>query len=221
MKQNFSIAIDGPSSSGKSTVAKIIAEKLDILHLNTGSMYRAVSYYFIKNNLDFNNQDVVNQHIDKIEIDVKFENGEQADYLNNQYVTPYLRANEVSVGASVVSQFPRVRAMAVALQQRVASLIPTIMEGRDITTVVLPDSKNKFFITASVEERAKRRYKENIGKNIETDFDKLLVEMKQRDERDSTRKESPLKLAQDATFIDTTSLSVEEVAEVILKKIKR
>lgn len=220
MEKLFSIAIDGPSSSGKSTVAKLLAKKLNILHLNTGSMYRAVSYYFIKNKLDFNNEKTVNKHLDKINIEVKFENGEQADYLNGEYVTPYLRENQVSVGASVVSQFAAVREMAVALQQRVAKQIPTIMEGRDITTVVLADSKNKFFLTADVEERAKRRFKENLEKNIKTDYEVLLQELKQRDHRDSTRKTSPLVLAPDAMMIDSSHLSAQEVADIIFKNLK-
>lgn len=217
----YSIAIDGPSSSGKSTVAKALAKKLGILHLNTGSMYRAVAYYFIKNGLDFNKEEVINANLDNINIEVKFEEGLQTDYLNGTLVTPFLRENEVSVGASVVSQFPKVRQMAVALQQKVAKQIPTIMEGRDITTVVLPDSKNKFFLTASLEERTKRRYRENQEKNIATDYEELYKEMKERDERDSTRKESPLKVAHDAIMIDSSLLSAEEVAEIIFKNLKK
>ncbi len=221
MNDIFSIAIDGPSSSGKSTVAKLLAKKLGILHLNTGSMYRAISLYFINRKLDYTNEDIINAHLDKIQIEVKFEDGAQADYLNGEYVTPFLRANEVSIGASVVSQFQRVRQMAVNLQQRVASQMSTIMEGRDITTVVLPESKNKFFLTASLEERTKRRYKENMEKNIKTDYQELFNEMKERDERDSTRKESPLKVASDAIVIDSSLLSSEEVANIIFKNLKR
>lgn len=221
MTELFSIAIDGPSSSGKSTVAKLLSKKLGILHLNTGSMYRAVGLYFIRNNLDFYNEKIVNSNLDKINIEVKFENGAQADYLNGEYVTPFLRDNEVSVASSVVSQYGRVRNMAVALQQKVASQIPTVVEGRDITTVVLPDSKNKFFLNASLEERTKRRFKENTEKNIKTNYEELYEEMKQRDHRDSTRKESPLKIAKDATVIDSTLLSAEEVAEIIFKNLKK
>lgn len=221
MNDIFSIAIDGPSSSGKSTVAKLLAKKLGILHLNTGSMYRAISLYFINRKLDYTNEDIINAHLDKIQIEVKFEDGAQADYLNGEYVTPFLRANEVSIGASVVSQFQRVRQMAVNLQQRVASQMSTIMEGRDITTVVLPESKNKFFLTASLEERTKRRYKENMEKNIKTDYQELFNEIKERDERDSTRKESPLKVASDAIVIDSSLLSSEEVANIIFKNLKR
>lgn len=221
MEQIFSIAIDGPSSSGKSTVAKALAQKLGILHLNTGSMYRAISLYFIRKGLDYTNEDVVNAHLDNINIEVKFENGAQADYLNGENVSNHLRENEVSVGASVVSQFARVRQMAVSLQKKVASQISTIMEGRDITTVVLPDSKNKFFLTASLDERTKRRYKENIEKGIETNYEELYKEMKERDERDSNRKESPLKIAPDAIVIDSSLLNAQEVAEIIFKNLKR
>lgn len=220
MKENYSIAIDGPSSSGKSTVAKAISEKLGILHLNTGSMYRTVAYYFLKNNLDYNNEQVVNSHIDNIEIVVKYENGEQTDYLNGELVTPFLRSNEVSVGASIVSQFEKVREKAVAIQQDVAKNINVIMEGRDIGTVVLPNSEYKFFLTASAEERTNRRYKENIQKGIPTDYQTLLQEVKERDHRDTTRSHSPLKQADDAVFVDSTNMTINEVVDYIFSYIK-
>ncbi|MGI5842061.1 MAG: (d)CMP kinase [Christensenellales bacterium] len=220
MAEIFSIAIDGPSSSGKSTVASAVAKRLGILHVNTGSMYRAVAYYFIKNGLDYNNEKVVNAHLDDIHIEVKFEDGKQADYLNGEYVTPFLRANEVSVGSSVVSQFARVRHMTVEIQREVASHTSCIMEGRDITTVVLPNSKNKFFLTASAEERAKRRFKENLEKGIESNFEQLYKEVVERDQRDENRTVSPLRQAEDAVLIDATNLTVDEVIETVVKNLK-
>lgn len=220
MKEHFSIAIDGPSSSGKSTVAKAISEKLGILHLNTGSMYRAVAYFFIKNNLDYNDEQVVERHIDDIDIQVKYENGAQADYMNGEMVTPYLRENEVSVGASVVSQFGRVRDKAVAIQRAVAENLSVIMEGRDITTVVLPDAEYKFFLTASPEERTNRRYKENMEKGIPTDYETLLKEVKERDYRDTHREHSPLKQADDAVLVDSTNMKIQEVIDFMLSYIK-
>ena len=221
MTKQLTIAIDGPSSSGKSTVASIIGGKLGILHLNTGSMYRAVAYYFISKQLDYNNEQVVIEHLGNIAIDVKYNNGHQEDYLNGQLVTPFLRTNEVSVGASVVSQFGKVREMAVAIQQKVASQMSVIMEGRDIGTVVLPNATNKFFLTATAEERTNRRYKENLEKGIETDYEKLLLEVKERDFRDTTRAHSPLKQADDAVFVDSTNMSIEQVVETMLLKINK
>lgn len=220
MVKHYSIAIDGPSSSGKSTVADVVAEKLGILHLNTGSMYRAVAYYFLKNNLDYNNEVVVNQNIDKINIDIKFSDGHQQDYLNGELVTPYLRTNEISVASSVISQYDKVRQKAVFLQRNVAKNMNVIMEGRDIGTVVLPESENKFFLTATSEERTRRRYKENLEKGIPTDYNVLLQEVKERDLRDTTRAHSPLKQADDAVYIDSTNLSVSQVVDVIMKNLK-
>lgn len=221
MTEHFSIAIDGPSSAGKSSVADIVAKKLGILHLNTGSMYRAVAYYCLKNEIDYKNEQVVNEHLDKIKIEIKFIDGHQADFVNDEYVTPHLRTNEISVGASVVSQYDKVRKTAVAIQREVAERISVIMEGRDIGTVVLPESKNKFFLTATSEERTARRYKENMEKGIPTDYNVLLAEVKERDIRDTTRAHSPLKQAEDAIFIDSTNLSLDEVVDIIIKNLKR
>jgi cytidylate kinase len=221
MTQHITIAIDGPSSSGKSTVASMIAKKLGILHLNTGSMYRAVAYYFISSGLDYNDENVVNQHLPNIHIDVKHENGQQQDYLNNQLVTPFLRTNEVSVGASIVSQYGKVREMAVSIQRKVASQMSVIMEGRDIGTVVLPNATNKFFLTASAEERTNRRYKENLEKGIATDYNQLLIEVKERDLRDTTRAHSPLKQAPDAVFVDSTNMTIEQVVQTMMEHINK
>jgi cytidylate kinase len=221
MTQHITIAIDGPSSSGKSTVASMIAKKLGILHLNTGSMYRAVAYYFISQNLDYNDENVVNQHLPNIHIDVKYENGQQQDYLNEQLVTPFLRTNEVSVAASIVSQYGKVREMAVSIQRKVASQMSVIMEGRDIGTVVLPNATNKFFLTASAEERTNRRYKENLEKGIATDYNQLLIEVKERDLRDTTRAHSPLKQAPDAVFVDSTNMTIEQVVQTMMEHINK
>lgn len=221
MTQHITIAIDGPSSSGKSTVASMIAKKLGILHLNTGSMYCAVAYYFISSGLDYNDENVVNQHLPNIHIDVKHENGQQQDYLNNQLVTPFLRTNEVSVGASIVSQYGKVREMAVSIQRKVASQMSVIMEGRDIGTVVLPNATNKFFLTASAEERTNRRYKENLEKGIATDYNQLLIEVKERDLRDTTRAHSPLKQAPDAVFVDSTNMTIEQVVQTMMEHINK
>lgn len=220
MTKNLTITIDGPSSSGKSTIAEIISKKLGILHLNTGSMYRAVAYYFIKAGLDYNDEKTVEDHIDKIDIDVKYENGNQVDYLNGEAVTKFLRTDDVSVGASIVSQFGGVREKAVRIQRAAAKNMSVIMEGRDIGTVVLPEAENKFFLTASAEERTQRRFKENISKGLETNYDTLLQEVKERDIRDTTRSHSPLRQAEDANLVDSTDMTIEEVVNKIISMLK-
>lgn len=221
MAEYVSIAIDGPSSSGKSTVADAVALKTGFLHLNTGSMYRTVAYYCLKNGIDYDNEELVESFLDKINIEIKYVDGHQADFLNGEFVTPFLRTNEISVASSVVSQYDKVRQMAVRIQRDVASKMNVIMEGRDIGTVVLPNSKNKFFLTATSEERTKRRYKENLEKGIPTDYETLLKEVKERDVRDTTRAHSPLKQAEDAIKIDSTNKTIDEVVEIIIKNLKK
>ncbi len=220
MKNYYTIAIDGPSGSGKSTITRMLSEKLGILAFNTGSMYRTIALYFIEKGLDFNNIDLVIDHLKNIKIEVKVENGKQIDILNGRVVTPFLRTNEISKASSIVSQIGAVREMAVKIQRDFALKNSVIMEGRDIGTVVIPNSKYKFFITANPEERAKRRANENVERGLESDYTKILREVQERDLRDISREHSPLKQAEDAIFIDTTNLSIEEVVEKILKFVK-
>lgn len=218
--EKITIALDGPSSSGKSTVAKKVSEALGILHLNTGNMYRTVAYFFLKNKLNYNDEKIVFSYLDKIKIDVKYHNGQQIDLLDGENVSKFLRSNEVSVVSSIVSQYKGVREMAVKIQRQVANDMSVIMDGRDIGTVVLPNAKYKFFLTASLNERAKRRYNENLQKGIITSLSQVQKELKERDERDISRKNSPLKPANDSITIDCTHLNADEVCQIILKKIK-
>lgn len=220
MDQHITIAIDGPSGSGKSSVAKIVSEKLGILHLNTGSMYRMVALYFLRNKLDYNDPEIVENNIKDINIEVKYENNEQADYLNGEFVSNILRTDDISTAASVVSQFSHVREKAVAIQKAIAKKISVIMEGRDIGTVVLPDSKNKFFLTATSEERAKRRYKQNLEMGISCEYEKILQDVKDRDVRDTTRSHSPLKQADDAIYIDSTNMTIDQVVNFVISHLK-
>ena len=215
------IGIDGPASSGKSTIASILAKHFNILHLNTGSMYRAFAFYCKKNNVCFDNEADVVEVINKCDLNIKFENGIQQDYIDNILVTPFLRDEEIGKGSSVVSQYANVRKRAVEIQRYIAENMSVVMEGRDITSEVLPNADFKFFITATAEERANRRYKELIEKNIACDYSTILKEVKERDFRDTTRKNSPLKLVPDAIYIDTTNLNVQEVIEIIVNNIEK
>lgn len=207
------IAIDGPAGSGKSTVAKQLAKKYNILHLNTGSIYRAFSLYCLENNIDIYDQNSVEQVLQNIDLQIKFENNEQIDILNGRVVTPFLRAENISNASSVVSQYAYVRHKAVELQRKIASKMSVIVEGRDITSVVLPDANFKFFITASPQIRAKRRYDENIQKGILCDYETILQDIKERDLRDETRKNSPLVIAKDAVVVDTSDMDINQVVK--------
>lgn len=205
------IAIDGPAGSGKSTVAKELAKKYNILHLNTGSIYRAFSLYCLENNIDIFDQNAVEQAVKKVDLQIKFENKEQVDILNGKVITPFLRQEKISNASSVVSQYAKVRHKAVELQRQIASKMSVIVEGRDITSVVLPNANFKFFITASPQIRAKRRYDENLQKGISCDYETILQDIKERDLRDQTRKNSPLVIVKDAIVIDTSNLDINAV----------
>lgn len=214
------IAIDGPAGSGKSTIAKELAKKYNILHLNTGSIYRAFSLYCLENNIDIFDQKAVEQAVQKIDLQIKFENNEQIDILDGRVVTPFLRQEKISNASSVVSQYANVRHKAVELQRQIANKMSVIVEGRDITSVVLPDANFKFFITASPQIRAKRRYDENIQKGILCDYETILQDIKERDLRDETRKNSPLVIAKDAVVIDTSNLDINQVVQEFVKVIE-
>lgn len=219
MNKFINIAIDGPAGSGKSTIAKKLSEKLGFFHLNTGSMYRTMALYFVEKNLDFENEEVVKNNAQNILLEVKFENGEQSDYLNGRYVTHLLREEKVTYASSFISQFACIREIAVKQQQSVASRMNVIMEGRDIGTKVLPNANYKFFLTASPEERARRRLNQIISSGGTAEYDEVLNEIKQRDERDLTREMSPLVQADDAILVDSDNMNVEQVVEFIISKI--
>ena len=215
------IAIDGPASSGKSTVAKFLSKKLNILHLNTGSLYRVIALYCQNNNVDVYNESAVSQAINNCDIEIGFEDGFQKDYLNNVCVTEYLRTEYISKISSVVSQYKAVRKKVLDMQRNVALKNSVVMEGRDITSEVLPNADFKFFITASPEERARRRYEEDVLSGMQVDYQSVLKEIKERDYRDYNRTISPLKIVADAVVIDTTNLSIDEVVEKIENHIKK
>lgn len=212
----INIALDGPAGSGKSTVAKIIAKKLDILYLDTGATYRACALKCLNEGVDVRDEEKVRPLIENIDIKVKYENGGQVTLLDGKNVSAEIRKNEVSMLASAVSALKCVRLKMVEMQRKIAAECNCVLDGRDIGSFVLPDAKYKFFVTADPEIRAQRRYKELIERGQKVDFNELLQEIKTRDYNDSHRDFAPLKKADDAIVIDTSDLTAEEVAAKIL-----
>jgi len=219
--KNIQIAIDGPSGAGKSTMAKIIAKELGILYLDTGAMYRAVALKAIKSGIDTKDSEALAEMVKDIDLRIVYENGVQKVILDGEDVTDEIRTPAVTVGSSDVAVNPAVREKMVELQREIASENSVIMDGRDIGTHVLPNADVKIFLTASIEDRAKRRYEELKQKGmLKQSFEELKMEMEYRDKNDSTRAHSPLKKADDAILLDTTGFSVEESAKVILDIIR-
>lgn len=210
MKQ-FSIAIDGPAGAGKSTIAKQLAKKLQCIYIDTGAMYRSVGYYCMQQGIDYNDEQAVEEKLAAIKIDITYKDGTQSIALNGEDVSTAIRTQEVATAASKVATYKSVREALVEMQRSLAKRQSVVMDGRDIGTVVLPDATVKVFLTASAYERAKRRHLEYQEKGIQADFDALLKEIEERDYQDSNRAVSPLKQADDAVCIDSTTQSIEEV----------
>mgnify|MGYP002757874085 FL=1 len=208
MKNKLALAIDGPASSGKSTVAKLIADEKNFIYIDTGAMYRALTYHALDQGVDIHDGLSLLDLLDQSKISFAKKNGDQLTYLNGQDVSLAIRQNDVTQAVSQVSSHKEVRQEMVRRQQELASQGSVVMDGRDIGTVVLPDAEVKIFLEASPEERARRRYQENQSKGISSTYQDLLEEIKKRDQLDSTREVSPLKQAQDAMVIDTTSLTL-------------
>jgi cytidylate kinase len=217
----FSIAIDGPAGAGKSTVAKLISKKLGIIYLDTGAMYRAVALKAIRQGIGTKSRESLSRLVDNINIEIHYFKNEQRIFLDREDVSDKIRTPEVSIGASDVSAMPEVRLKMTALQREIASKNSVVMDGRDIGTYVLPNADYKFFLTASFEERAKRRYLEQIGKGITgVTLEDIKNDIKYRDKNDSERAFAPLKKAEDAIMLDTTNMLAEEVANEILSHIR-
>lgn len=220
--KSIKIAIDGPASSGKSTVAKIIAKDLGYTYLDTGAMYRSATYIALKNKYtEHDVQDILDNLAQTPISFKKASDGSQKVFLGDQDVTLDIRQNDVTNNVSWVSAIPEIREELVRQQRRIAETGSIIMDGRDIGTVVLPDAELKIFLIASVDERAQRRYKENIEKGIETDLELLKQEIEARDYKDSHRKVSPLKAAEDAIVFDTTGIDISGVVKFIEEKAKK
>ncbi|HHU90629.1 MAG TPA: (d)CMP kinase [Clostridiaceae bacterium] len=219
--KTIQIAIDGPSGAGKSTMAKLISQKLGIMYLDTGAMYRALALKAIHQNIDTKDSEKVSELLSDFNISIKYENGSQKVYLNNEDVSDKIRTDEVSMGASNVSAIPAVRKRLVELQQKMASNTSVVMDGRDIGTHVLPNADVKIFLTASVAQRALRRYNEQKEKGIlKKSLKEIEKEIEIRDYNDSHRDASPLKQADDAVLLDTSNYSIEESVGKILEIIR-
>ena len=214
---NKEIAIDGPAGAGKSTIAKRVAEKLGLIYVDTGAMFRAIALYMTGKCVKSNETDKVKEELNNIRLDIVYENGEQQIILNDENVSKLIRNPEISKAASEFAQVPEVRERLLILQRELADKRPVVMDGRDIGTKVLPTASVKIFLTADVKVRAERRYKELTEKGEKVNLEDIMSDIKSRDEQDMNRKVSPLVQASDAVLVDTSSLSIDEVVDAIIK----
>lgn len=223
-QKTYAVAIDGPGGAGKSTIARTIAREMGILYVDTGAIYRSVGYHVFLKGKDPSDAVEVIGLLSETKIEMAYgEDGLQRMYLNGEDVTDQIRLPEMSMYASRVSAIPEVRDFLMEMQRSMARTNCVVMDGRDIGTVVLPDAEVKIFLTADLEERAKRRFKELQEKGVPTDFEQLKEEMRQRDYNDSNRATAPLKAADDAVIVDTTGLdfseSCQKIREIIEERV--
>ena len=214
---NKEIAIDGPAGAGKSTIAKRVAEKLGLIYVDTGAMFRAIALYMTGKCVKSNETYKVKEELNNIRLDIVYENGEQQIILNDENVSRLIRNPEISKAASSFAQVPEVRERLLILQRELADKRPVVMDGRDIGTKVLPSASVVIFLTADVKVRAERRYKELTEKGEKVNLEDIMSDIKSRDEQDMNRKVSPLVQASDAVLVDTSSLSIDEVVDAIIK----
>ncbi|MGO2539286.1 MAG: (d)CMP kinase [Leuconostoc mesenteroides] len=215
MMTNFQVAIDGPASAGKSTIAKILATKLNYVYVDTGAMYRTITLAAKKNGIAYNDEEKIKNLLSQTEIRFEPSTPVQRVFLNDTDVTEEIRSAEMTNNVSVVASFADVRSNLVNRQREIANNNSVIMDGRDIGTTVLPEADVKIFLVASVDERAQRRYKENVAKGMTTDLETLKREIEARDYKDSHRQISPLTQAKDAILVDTTGQSIDDVVAKI------
>ncbi|HHV51486.1 MAG TPA: (d)CMP kinase [Candidatus Avimonas sp.] len=215
----ISIAIDGPSGAGKSSIAKHLAKEMGFIYVDTGALYRAVGYEVLRQGGEPSDSDFVEKLLPGLKVELKHINGNQRVFVNDEDVSDLIRTPEVSMAASAVSAIPAVRRFLFDLQRETARKNNCIMDGRDIGTVVLPDADVKIFLTATVEDRANRRFLELQQKGIETTYEEVLEDMKKRDFDDSNRKTAPLRKADDAVEVDTTGNTFEQSVEILSRLI--
>ena len=219
--KRIAVAIDGPAGAGKSTIAKLISKKLKIVYLDTGAMYRTVALKAIRKNIDTLDGEKLANLVNVVDIKVEYTGEEQRIYLDGEDVSDLIRTPEVSIGASNVAVIPQVRIKMVELQREIAAKCCVVMDGRDIGTYVLPNASVKIFLTASIEERAKRRYNEQLLKGItNVSLEEVKNDISYRDKNDSSRAFAPLAKAADAIELDTTIMSIDEVVEKIMEQIE-
>lgn len=213
----FNIAVDGPAGAGKSTIAKLVAKKMNLIYVDTGAMYRAMALYMLKQKVDIQNEGAVAAACTGADVTIKYEEGVQVVYLNGENVNAFLRTEEVGNAASKTSGVPAVRARLLELQQNLATNSDCIMDGRDIGTCVLPGADVKIYLTASSAVRAKRRYDELTAKGETCDIAQIQADIEERDYRDMTREIAPLKQAEDAVLLDSSYMTIDEVVERIVE----
>ena len=212
---SMNIAIDGPAGAGKSTIAKRLAKKLGFIYVDTGAMYRAMSYYFLQHNIDAKDENAIAAACPDVDVTITYENGEQQVLLNGENVNGVIRNEEVGNMASSTSVYPVVRKKLVELQRQLAKSADVIMDGRDIGTCVLPDAQVKIYLTASSATRAKRRYDELTEKGVSCDLAEIEKDIIDRDYRDMHRETSPLRQAEDAVLVDSSEMNIDEVVDAI------
>ena len=216
----FNVAIDGPAGAGKSTIAKTVAKRLGSIYVDTGAMYRAMALYMIRKGVDGDNAQSISRECREADISIDFRDGQQVVLLFGENVNHLIRTPQVSDMASRTSVNPDVRTKLVELQQKLGREKDVVMDGRDIGTVVLPDAPVKIYLTASVQVRADRRYKELLEKGEKTDLAAIEAQIRERDERDMNREVSPLKQAEDAVLVDTSDMTIDEVTQRIMEIIE-
>ncbi len=219
-EEQLIIAVDGPAGAGKSTIARLVAKKLNILYLDTGAMYRAVGLKALREGISTSHEAQIGDMLKKTDLDIRFIDQEQRIFIDGQDVTNDIRTPDVSMAASDVSALPVVRKALVKIQREIAARQPLILDGRDIGTYVLPDAPFKFFLTASASERAKRRLADLRGRGDQaSSLEAVRMDMERRDRQDSERAFAPLRQAEDAMLVDTTQLTIDEVVDVLISKI--
>ena len=217
----INIAIDGPVGAGKSSISDAVAKSLNILHLDTGAMYRAFGLAMLRLGIDPLDEQAVSRHVGDVDVSVRYEGGMQHTYLGTEDVTGLIRSAEVSAAASGVSKWPAVRKAMVAAQKRLAAEADMLIDGRDSGTVVLTESPVKIYLTASPEVRARRRYEQNLAAGDTTSYEEVLEALNQRDLQDMTRAADPLRQAEDAVLVDTSEMDFDESVAAILQIVER
>ena len=217
----YNIAIDGPAGAGKSTIAKMAAKKLDFIYVDTGAMYRAMALYFLRREIDAKDEKKIAEACEHINVTIAYQEGEQQVLLNGENVNAFIRTEEVSMMTSNTSKYPAVREKLLYLQRELAAANNVIMDGRDIGTCVLPDAELKIYLTASASERAKRRYLEQKERGVESDLAQIERDIIARDEQVMNREIAPLKQAEDAIYLDTSDMTIEEVVTKIVSLVQK
>lgn len=215
------IAIDGPAGAGKSTIAKIAAQRLGFVYVDTGAMYRAMALYFIRNKISGCDEAAVSKACPEIDVSIEYQDGEQVVILNGENVNAFIRTEQVSMMTSDISKYAAVRSKLLDIQRNLAKTKNVIMDGRDIGTCVLPDAQTKIYLTASTSERARRRYKEQTERGIVCDIKHIEQDIVSRDEQDMNREIAPLRQAEDAVLIDSSDLTISEAVDAVINIYKK